>query len=206
MDAGLAVKGLVFGFSIAASVGPIWLLCMRRTLSAGPLVGLASGLGVATADGTYAALAAFGMSVVTSTLVEWQLWMRLVGGAILLCLGFSTARAGVPGSVVQVSARGIAGAYASTLGLTLTNPLTIVSFLGIFAGLGIGAGAGGRRDAATLVLGVFLGSALWWVVMATTVTLVKERLSTRVLRGLNVSTGAVIAAFGILAMASALVS
>ncbi len=202
MDLGLAFNGLLFGFSIAASVGPIWLLCMRRTLSSGPWIGLASGLGVATADGLYAALAAFGLSLVTSLLIGLNAWLRLAGGIVLLYLGYRTVTAGLPSIGASVSARGLTGAYVSTLALTLTNPLTIVAFLGIFAGLGLGGTARSTANAVTLVGAVFLGSATWWVVLAVGVSLIKERLSSRLLRGLNLGSGLVIGAFGIVALAS----
>src|SRR5438270_13566585 len=93
MDFALLVRGLVLGFSIAAVVGPIWLLCLRRSLTGGFARGFVSGLGAATADATYAAVASFGITLLSSALVEQRLGLRLIGGAILLYLGVRTLRA-----------------------------------------------------------------------------------------------------------------
>src|SRR5438132_8433575 len=141
MDLPLFARGSVLGFSVAAVVGPIALLCIRRTLSAGFGVGFASGLGAATADAGYAAVAGFGISAVAALLVDQRLWLRMVGGMFLVYLAARTVRA-VPAdrsADAGVSRMRLAGAYSSTLVLTLSNPLTILSFAAIFAGLGLGS-------------------------------------------------------------------
>ena len=129
MDPALALRGFVLGFTIAAAVGPISLLCIRRTLAEGRVVGLVSGLGVATADATYGAVAAFGLTAITGLLVDWHRALGIVGGLFLLYLAWTTARA-VPGEAATTTTRrgGLLGAFLSTLGLTLTNPMTILSF------------------------------------------------------------------------------
>ena len=198
-------RGLLFGFTIAASVGPIWLLCARRTLAEGRLVGLFSGLGVATADGFYGAVAALGLSLVTSLLVAQHVWLRLVGGVFLCYLGVATLRARpTERKLAPVTGRGLLAAYFSTLGLTLTNPLTIVSFLGIFAGLGLADAGGSPTAALLLVAGVFCGSAMWWVVLSSVLGRVRGWLTPRVLHGLNVASGLLIAGFGVAALVGAL--
>jgi len=204
MDPSLLARGFVLGFTIAAAVGPISLLVIRRTLSAGRSVGLASGLGVATADGTYGAIAAFGLTVVTSALVDWRRALGLVGGAFLLWLAWRTIRSGPseaaepPGEPVR---RDLAGAYLSTLGLTLTNPMTILSFAALFVGLGV------RGDdfagAALLTAGVFAGSAAWWLVLTSVVSLVRGRITPAGLQRVNVASGVLIGAFGVVALWSA---
>ena len=206
MDPTLLARGLVLGFTIAAAVGPIALLCIRRTLADGRLVGLASGLGVATADATYGAVAAFGLTAVTDMLVDWRRALGLVGGAFLLWLAWRTMRT-VPGAVATTPGRskrrGLAGAYLSILGLTLTNPMTILSFAALFIGLGIrGDDAAG---AAALTLGVFAGSAAWWIGLVLVVGLLRTRLTPAALRRINVVSGLLIGAFAIVALGSALV-
>lgn len=207
MDPSLFAQGLVLGFTIAAAVGPIALLCIRRTLAEGRLVGFVSGLGVATADGTYGAIAAFGLTAVTDLLVAWQQPLALVGGVFLLWLAWRTVRS-VPMDAAADTRpprdrRGLAGAYLSTLGLTLTNPMTILSFAALFVGLGV---TGGDAAGATLLtLGVFLGSAAWWVVLTLGVGALRSRLTPTWLRRINVASGLLIGAFALVAIASAFV-
>jgi threonine/homoserine/homoserine lactone efflux protein len=204
MEPGLFVRGVLLGFTIAAAVGPISLLCIRRTLAEGRLVGIVSGLGVATADATYGAVAAFGLTAVTDLLVDWRRALGLVGGVFLLWLAWRTFRS-VPGEAASAGdggrRRGLPGAYLSTLGLTLTNPMTILSFAALFVGLGV---TGGDAAGATLLtLGVFAGSAAWWVVLVAAVGAFRSRLTPTGLRRVNIVSGLVIGAFGIVAIASA---
>ncbi|MFI4971910.1 MAG: LysE family translocator, partial [Hyphomicrobiales bacterium] len=155
----LLIRGFVLGFAIAASPGPIFFLCLRRTLVRGRLYGLVSGLGVATADGFYAALAAFGVAALASAFVSGRRTLALVGGAVLVALGIRILleRRQPAGNETPVTVSGLAWAYASTLGLTITNPTTIFSFAALAATLGLGAGGGLTRPA-TLVAGVLAGS------------------------------------------------
>jgi threonine/homoserine/homoserine lactone efflux protein len=205
MDPTLLIRGFVLGFTIAAAVGPISLLCIRRTLAEGRLVGLVSGLGVATADATYGAIAAFGLTAVTALLVGGGRVLGLIGGAFLLWLAWRTFRAVPVEAAANGPARrgGLAGAYLSTLGLTLTNPMTILSFAALFAGFGV---TGGDAAGATLLTaGVFLGSAAWWVVLVGTVGAFRTRITTAGLRRVNRASGLLIGAFGIIALVSAAV-
>jgi hypothetical protein len=148
VDLAIFLRGLIIGLSIAAPVGPIGVLCIRRTLSDGRAIGFASGLGAATADAVYGAVAAFGLSLVTNALVEQRVWLQAGGGVFLCYLGVRTWMA-VPRAASGASAdgRGLAAAWASTFALTLTNPTTIISFAAIFAGLGLGRSVGGYRPA-----------------------------------------------------------
>ena len=202
MDATLLARGFILGFTIAAAVGPISLLCIRRTLAEGRVVGLASGMGVATADATYGAIAAFGLTAVTDLLVDWHRALGLVGGLFLLWLAWRTIRS-VPGAVAAENRerRGLPGAYLSMLGLTLTNPMTILSFAALFVGLG--ATGGNAAGATLLTLGVFAGSAAWWVVLTTAVGVLRSRVTTSWMRRVNVASGLLIVAFAIVAIASA---
>src|SRR3712207_2953311 len=133
---GLFLEGIIIGLAIAAPVGPIGVLCIRRTLADGRTSGFVSGLGAATADAVYGAIAAFGLTLITDFLLGGASWLRLVGGAFLLYLGIKTFLARPAERAAEVRGGGLPGAYASTLFLTLTNPTTILSFVAIFAGLG----------------------------------------------------------------------
>ena len=206
MDMSLIARGFVLGFTIAAAVGPISLLVIRRTLAEGRVVGLASGLGVATADGTYGAIAAFGLTAITDVLVDGRRVLGLVGGSFLLWLAWRTARS-APGEAATTTdggRRGLPGAYLSTLGLTLTNPMTILSFAALFVGLGVHGGD--AAGAALLTLGVFAGSTAWWIVLTTVVAAVRSRLTPTGMRRINLASGLLIGAFALVALGTAIAS
>ena len=201
MDPVLAFRGFILGFTIAAAVGPISLLVMRRTLAEGRIVGLASGLGVATADGIYGAIAAFGLGAITQLLVDARPILGLAGGLFLLWLAWTTARAEPHDPATAPSRRGgLAGAYLSILGLTLTNPMTILSFGALFAGLGVTGGD--TTGAALITIGVLLGSTAWWVVLTSVVSIVRTRVTTAWIRRINVASGVLIGAFAVISIAS----
>jgi len=202
---GIFVRGLLVGFSIAAPVGPIGVLCIRRTLADGRLIGLVTGLGAATADATYASVAGFGITAISGLLLGGQLWLRLVGGAFLCYLGVRTFLSRPAERPATAGGLGVLGAYGSALALTLTNPATILSFAAIFAGLGALSTGGSYRAAAELVGGVFTGSALWWVILSSVVTLARARTTPGALRWVNRLSGAILLGFGALAFASLLV-
>ncbi len=202
MQTATLLTGIVLGFSIAAPVGPIGVLCIRRTLADGRLHGFVSGLGAATADAFYGAIAGFGLTAISTVIVSEQLWLRLGGGVFLLYLGLKTVASRPSERPAKARGRGLLGAYASTLVLTLTNPMTILSFVAIFAGLGLGSSGTTAVSALTLVLGVFLGSALWWLCLSSGVGVFRRRLDALALRWVNVLSGAVVSAFGVAALLS----
>ena len=196
-------RGALLGFSIAAPVGPIGVLCIRRTLAEGRMTGLATGLGAAMADGVYGAIAALGLTWVTSMLVDQQMWIRGLGGAFLLWLGVTTFLARPSQRAAEASPTGLAGAFATTFVLTLTNPMTILSFVAVFAGLGLGTDATASVTAAlALVLGVVIGSAAWWLLLSAGVDLMRSRFDERRLAWVNRLSGAIITGFGVFAVAS----
>lgn len=200
---GVLLRGMVIGVSIAAPVGPIGLLCIRRSLADGMAVGLATGLGAATADAVYGAVAGFGLAAVTALILEAQVPLRLFGGLLLLWLAWGTLRAEPAKGAAQVDGRrGLAGAFASTFVLTLANPATIISFAAVFGALGVGGGPGGGAAAAALVAGVFLGSALWWLILTVGVGLVRARVTPALMRWINRVSGAVLGGFGLAALMS----
>jgi threonine/homoserine/homoserine lactone efflux protein len=200
---GLLVQGFVIGFAIAAPVGPIGVLCIRRTLERGLLIGLVSGLGAATADACYGLIAALGLSTISNWLLDAQDWIRLVGGLFLLYLGVTIWRAKPAAQGAQAGRRsGLLGAYASTLALTLTNPTTILSFIAIFAGLGLAERGRDEAGAVLLVVGVFAGSAFWWLLLSSGVSLLRGRLRPGWFAWVNRISGALIFAFGVSALLS----
>jgi threonine/homoserine/homoserine lactone efflux protein len=194
----LFFKAFVIGLSIAAPVGPIGVLCIRRTLLFGRRIGFVSGLGAATADAFYGAVAAFGLTVLFRFFVQNARPLHLIGGAALLLIGLRTMLARRD---VAVSADGPARpggllpAYASTFFLTITNPMTIISFAAVFAVI---APAGGLDygSAAVTVAGVFLGSAAWWLVLSTGVGAMRRAAGARLLAWVGRISGGVIAGFG----------
>ena len=195
----LFLKGLAFGFILAATVGPMWVLCFRRTIAHGALAGLVSGMGIALADGLYGAVAAFGLTAVSGFLVAHGFWIGLAGAAFLLWLGARTLIA-KPAALENGAEDRPAGshlaAFASTLGLTLANPPTILAFAAIFAGLGLASSAD-YAGAALIVAGVFLGSAAWWLILAAGAGWLRGRIGPGFARGINVVSGLTILGFAV---------
>jgi threonine/homoserine/homoserine lactone efflux protein len=194
------LKGLAIGFCIAAPVGPIGVLCIRRSLAEGVLIGLATGLGAATADAAYGVIAAFGLTAISDFLVGQKFWLGLVGGIFLCYLGVRTFLTKPADQAANAQGRGLSGAFISTFFLTLTNPMTILSFVAVFAGFGLGA-ASDYRNAAILVLGVFVGSAAWWVILSAGVALLRSRVNATWVQFVNRLSGAIICAFGVYSLA-----
>lgn len=190
----LFFKGLAFGFVLAATVGPMWVLCLRRTLAYGALTGFASGMGIAVADGFYGAVAAFGLTAVSGFLLAHSFWIGLAGGGFLAYLGVKTllSQPRLEGEAARPA--GLAQAFLSTLGLTLANPPTILAFAAIFAGLGLAASAD-YAAAALVTLGVFLGSASWQLVFAASAGALRGRIGPRLLRAINIVSGLSILGF-----------
>lgn len=199
MDLYLPLRGLIIGFTIAAAVGPITLLVIRRTIAHGGLYGFASGLGVATADATYAGVAAFGLTAVTSVLVSGHVLLGVVGGAIIAIMGVRTMASRPTGPAADTDRPGLAGAFGSIYALTMTNPLTIVLYAGVFAGIGLAAGSS-FVDAAIVTLAAWLGSTAWWVILCSIVGWARARVSTTALLWVNRISGAALVVFGVVAV------
>ncbi len=199
------VKGLVIGFSLALPVGPIALLCIRRTLARGPASGVTSGLGAATADGVYGSIAAFGITFISNFLFSHSITLRVVGGCILCYVGIKIFLS-VPGknSASRVE-DGLVHDYVSTFLLTLTNPMTILTFAAIFAAAGVGDPEGGYLGTVVLVGGVVLGSALWWLILCGTIGMLHRKVNDKVLRFVNQISGTLIAGFGLVVLLSLVV-
>lgn len=197
------VRGLLIGLSIAAAVGPMSILCIQRTLYKGQRYGLVSGLGIATADAVYGCIGGFGLTVIAQFFVSQQFWLRLLGGLFLVYLGFKTLLNKPPERTVEAEkTEDFVTAYLSTLLLTLTNPLTILSFAAIFAGIGVGSTSKSYVSASVVVLGVFIGSTLWWCILTSVISLLRRRFTATWLLWINRASGVVIGVFGFIALAS----
>ena len=197
------LKGIIIGFAMAVPIGPIGIICIRKTLTEGKLRGLIIGFGAATADLLYGCVAAFGLTVISNTLFNERLWIRLVGGALLFFLGVRTFRAHPADPNIPVNGNGILRSYLTTVFLTLTNPLTIFAFIAVFAALGLGNGLS-YFSASTLVAGVFTGSCLWFLFLSTGVTLFRNKLDLVGLQWVNRIAGILIIISGVIAIVSVL--
>lgn len=195
------LRGLIIGFSIAAPVGPIGVLCIRRTLVQGRLAGLVSGLGAASADAIYGIIAGFGLTFISNFLVAQGTWLKLFGGLFLCYLGVRTFFSRPSGEGESLPAKGVWGNYISIFALTLTNPMTILSFTAIFAGLGLAQGGGDYRQAVWIVLGVFSGSGLWWLALSQGVGFFRQRVRPHWMVWINKISGGMVFTFGIFILA-----
>jgi threonine/homoserine/homoserine lactone efflux protein len=194
------IKGFIIGLSISVPVGPIGILCIRRTLAHGRMVGFLSGLGAATADAFYGAVAGFGITFLVNFIIGKQIWLHLIGGALLCILGIKTFLSKPAEQGVPVEGNSRWHAYLSTFFLTLTNPLTIIFFVAVFAGLGVGTGGEHFLFAGILVLGIFTGSAMWWLVLSGFTGLLQKLLSPKRLQWLNRISGLIMLGFGLCAL------
>jgi threonine/homoserine/homoserine lactone efflux protein len=196
------LKGLIIGLAMSALVGPIGILCIRRTITGGRIFGLVSGLGVATADAIYGGIAGYGLIFISNFLINQQTWFRLGGGIFLFCLGLRTLLARPVAKEPTAQGKGLIGAFISMFFLTLTHPMTILIFVAIFAGLGLGAVGGNRLSISILVLGVFMGSTLWWFILSSVVGAFRTKFNLQGLLWVNRISGLVIMGFGLIALLS----
>ncbi len=209
------IKGIAIGFAIAAPVGPIGILCIRRTLLNGMSSGLASGTGAALADSFYGAVAAFGLTAIAEFMRQYTTAIQLIGGIFLLYLSIQTLlkKPYTANEITEAkkhvhTPREIVEDFTSTFLLTLTNPATIISFVAIFAGLGM-VTSESHMDymlAGAMVAGVFLGSLVWWCILSAGIGLVRHRLDHKALRFANVVSAFIIGGFGAVVLAHLLVT
>ena len=191
------VQGAAIGFLVAAAIGPIAMLCIRTTLERGRIAGIAAGMGVAVADTIYAAIGAYGISFLGAALTSGESWLKLVGGIVLIAFGIYLARKQpVTGAEEQEVPKSLLADFLMTLGLTLTNPMTILSFAGLFAGVS-GLRGFPLVEVPALLVGVFAGSAVWWVALAFVIGLIRHRISQTTMLWINRGSAAAIIAFGL---------
>jgi threonine/homoserine/homoserine lactone efflux protein len=198
----LFTRGLVIGFAVAAPVGPIGTLVVSRTLTEGRLSGLATGLGAAVADTLYGCVGAFGLTFISNFLMGYALWTKLIGGLCLCYLGIKTLRTRPKESGSATPRVRHAAAFSTSVLLTLANPVTILMFMAVFAGLGFGSGSGTYGAAGVVVAGVFTGSTLWWLTLTEGLSLLHHRLAPGTLRWINLGSGALLFLFGAAAILS----
>lgn len=189
------LKGLIIGVAIAAPVGPIGALCIRRTLHHGRWSGFVSGLGAALADGIYGAIAAFGVTFVSGFLLGHRFWFHLIGSIFLLVLAIRTLRSSTSLQATHSRLEDLAGDFISTFLLTIANPITILTFGVIFAEFGVKSFQYSSSSAGLMVLGVFLGSASWWAILCGVVGRIRDYISPKFLRNVNLVSGSIILAF-----------
>jgi threonine/homoserine/homoserine lactone efflux protein len=197
MDFSFFVKGFIIGFAIAAPVGPIGLLCIQRTIHYGRNSGLLTGLGASTADLCYSSIIAFGLTIVSGFLIQEQFWLKLIGGVFLLYLGIKIFKSKPSGDNEETDHKGLLSDYISTIFLTLINPITIFSFIAVFTGLGFVSSRGDVTSAILMVIGVFLGSVLWWFALSEGVSLFRLKFNAKSLRIVNYISGAIIITFSL---------
>ena len=202
----LFLKGLLIGFSIAAPVGPIGILCINRTLASGMLAGLTSGLGAAVADAFYGCVAGFGLASVSTFLLSQKTLIQLIGGIFLNYLGIKTFHTHTQHTAIKDKANTLWKDFTSTLFLTITNPMTIISFMAIYASLGIVESGARYQEAILIVIGVFIGSLLWWGVLSTGVHIIRHKLSEQFLIWINRFSAMILSGFGLFAFLSAIIT
>ncbi|HLF20166.1 MAG TPA: LysE family transporter [Bacteroidota bacterium] len=195
------IKGLIIGFAMAVPIGPVGVLCIRKTLAEGHSRGLIIGIGAATADSLFGSLAAFGLTFVSDAIASQHFWLRLVGGGSLLFLGIKTFLARTKDPVLPFEKKGLLGSYLSAFFLVLTNPVTIFAFVAVFAAFGLGHKLS-IASACLLVLGVFAGSCLWFLTLGYVATLFRKKLDSRGLTWVNRISGVLIVISGIAALVS----
>lgn len=210
MSVNLFLKSLLIGFSIAAPVGPIGVLCIRRTLAHGRVSGFVSGLGAATADAIYGSIAAFGLTFISLLIIENGIWLRLFGGVFLLLLGartfFSIPKDNSSPYSTSHTRRSLLSDYGTTFFLTLTNPLTILSFAAIFVGLDLSINTSRNYlDPLIMVIGIFLGSCTWWFLLSGFTGYFRNKIATSTMIWINRISGLIIAGFGVLSLVSIVV-
>jgi threonine/homoserine/homoserine lactone efflux protein len=195
------LKGLLIGFAMAVPIGPIGVMCIRKTLAEGHARSLTIGLGGATADSLYGAVAAFGVTFVSDVIATEQVWVHLLGGGLLLFLGIRTLRLKRKDPIVPFDNNGMLGSYVSAFLLALTNPLTIFAFVAVFAAFGLGHPLS-VVTAGILVVGIFIGTCLWFFALGFIATLFRKKLNREGLRWVNKISGGLILLSAILAFVS----
>jgi len=195
------LKGLIIGFAMAVPIGPIGVMCIRKTLAEGHTRGLIIGLGAASADSLYSSIAAFGLTFISDVIATQHFWLRLIGGGLLLFLGIRTLGAKRKVPAIPSDNKGMLRSFASAFFLALTNPVTIFAFVAVFAAFGLGYRLS-ISSACILVVGVFTGSCLWFLSLGYVATLFREKLDAEGLTWVNRISGVLIILSGIAALVS----
>ena len=201
IDLAVFLKGFTIGLAIAAPVGPIGLLTIRRTLAHGRAAGILTGLGAASADAIFGSIAAFGITAISSIMIGAKFWLGIIGGLFLIYLGWQTFISQPAHNPAESKVSSLPAMYFTSFALVLTNPISILYFVGIIASVGA---ANNPTSATWMVAGIFTGSALWWLTLASIANGLRHKINPRALKLVNRVSGVIIAAFGIYAVISQL--
>lgn len=196
------IQGIILGFSASVPLGPMGLICIQKTLNRGRLAGLISGAGAAAADTFYATIAAFGISFITDFIHKEQFTLRIIGSIILVLLGYKIF---ITNPAIQIRKQSrkknnLLGDFVSIFFLTLSNPITVFFFGAVFASTGVLKGDNSFLELVEVVVGVFTGGMLWWLILTTVVNVFRSKFRLKRLWWINKITGAIIVIFGIAAI------
>jgi len=191
------IKGLILGFIICVPFGPIGLLCVRRTLMDGKVAGVAAVLGASVVDAIYCAIAGLGVSYISNFLSNERTVLRLAGGLVLIAMGIKIFLTHPTEKTPEATGHGLLASFGSSFFLMLTNPLAVMVFTATFSALGIGGWQDAYISTAMLVIGVFLGSALWAPIFVAGVNLFSPQLTPSQLRLANRTAGVILFGFGV---------
>lgn len=194
------LKGLIIGLSVSIPVGPIGVLCIKKTIAEGRMSGFTIGIGAAVADTCYGIIAGLGLTAISTFILSQSIWLKLVGGVFLLYLGVKLFFNATTTTKSKRTKKGYLSNFISTFLLTITNPITVIAFFAIFAAIGLGEGITNYASSLYLILGVFIGSISWWLILSSTVSLFQSKFTPSRLIWLNRLSGTVLFSFGIWAI------
>ena len=207
MNIPILLQGLIIGFSVAMPIGPIGILCIRRTLLQGRLIGIITGLGVATADAIYGSIAAFGLSFISTFLINNQVILKLIGGLFLLFLGIKILFSkNSLEDYSKIKKTNFITSYTSALFLTLTNPITILLFASIFSWWSIVIDDNSNKEAYMLISGIFTGSLIWFTLLSSVVGILRSKFVTKHLIWINQLSAIILIGFSILTFATLIIT
>ncbi len=192
-------KGIIIGLSASIPLGPIGVLCIQRTLNKGRKSGFISGLGAAAADGFYAIVAGFSVSIVIDYLTEYQLILRIIGSIVLFFLGYkliTTNPAVQLRNQLKKKRKGLFGDFISIFALTISNPITVFVFAAVFAGFHVLDPDTPKHSVLILIFGILLGASTWWFTLSSVVSIFKDKFRLRRLLLINRIAGVLVIAFG----------
>ncbi len=194
----ILIRGIIVGFLVAAPVGPLGLLCIRRTLSSGWRTGFVAMIGGAVADGMYGAITALGLTTVSGFFIGNEMWIRTIGGIFLMLIGLRLMRTPVAKTIEQSGAVNVWSDMAESFVAAATNPMTLPALVVIFAATGLATGSElGVFRAITIAVGVFIGFLLWWLALSVFVDAMRGKFTPTLIRNINRVAGIIIIICGL---------
>lgn len=204
-----ALKGAIIGFLVAAPVGPVSILCIRRSLNRGHIAGFATGIGATLGDLVYACIAAFGLTFVINFLREEEFWFRLIGGGFLTAMGlyvFFKKKPPKEPDIEKDASKDAGELLGSAFLVDISNPIIILAYLAIFSGFGIATAEHGVFSAISLVIGVVIGAATWWFILVQIICLFRKKINERGIQLISKSASFLLTLFGILVIISSFIA